>query len=175
MSAKKSTAAKKSAGFSAEEKAAMKERARELKAEAQKADGERDILAKIADMPQPDRGMAERIHALVTANAPDLMPKTWYGMPAYARDGKVVCFQVRAASSSLRGTRPSVSRKRPRSWTTARCGRRPLGADEARLEPTRRRSPRPASRRLRAEGWAERGEWIHALRLLPHTGEQEHP
>ncbi len=74
----------------------MKERARELKAEARanqdREAGERDLLAKIAEMPKADRVMAERLHAIVTANAPDLMPKTWYGMPAYARDGKVVCF-----------------------------------------------------------------------------------
>jgi uncharacterized protein YdhG (YjbR/CyaY superfamily) len=87
---------KKSTGFTAEEKAAMKERARELKAEARakkgKAEGERDVLAAIAAMKEPDRGMAKRLHAIVKANAPDLSPKTWYGMPAYARDGKVVCF-----------------------------------------------------------------------------------
>ena len=71
----------------------MKERARELKAEAGKADGERAVLAKIAEMPKPDRVMAERIHAIVKASAPDLAPKTWYGMPAYAnKDGKVVCY-----------------------------------------------------------------------------------
>ena len=83
-------------GFSDEERAAMKERARELKAEARadkdRAEGERDLLAKIAEMPEPDRVMAERLHALVTASAPALSPKTWYGMPAYAKDGKVVCF-----------------------------------------------------------------------------------
>ena len=83
-------------GFSTDEKAAMRERARELKAEsrrdADRAEGERDLLAKIAEMPESDRVMAERIHAVVTANAPDLAPKTWYGMPAYARDGKLVCF-----------------------------------------------------------------------------------
>ena len=87
------TAAK---GFTAEERAAMKERARELKAEARanqdREAGERDLLAKIAEMPKADRVLAERFHAIVTATAPDLMPKTWYGMPAYARDGKVVCF-----------------------------------------------------------------------------------
>ncbi|HEX2979898.1 MAG TPA: DUF1801 domain-containing protein [Anaerolineaceae bacterium] len=85
-----------SQGFTAEEKAAMKERAKELKAEARlvkdKEAGENALLAKIAEMPEPDRGMAERIHAIVKANAPDLMPRTWYGMPAYTRDGKVVCF-----------------------------------------------------------------------------------
>ena len=83
-------------GFSADEKAAMKERARELKAEARanksRADGERDLLAAIAAMPEADRTMAERLHAIVASSAPDLAPKTWYGMPAYARDGNVVCF-----------------------------------------------------------------------------------
>jgi uncharacterized protein YdhG (YjbR/CyaY superfamily) len=87
----------KSTGFTAEERAAMRERARELKAASGKADGERDVLAKIAEMPESDRSMAERLHALIRANAPDLAPKTWYGMPAYARDGKVVCF-FKAAS-----------------------------------------------------------------------------
>ena len=74
--------------FSAEERAAMKERAAELKAEA----GESEVLAKIAEMPEPDRGMAERLHALITAAAPELTPRTYYGMPAYAKGGKVVCF-----------------------------------------------------------------------------------
>jgi uncharacterized protein YdhG (YjbR/CyaY superfamily) len=83
---------KKDTGFTAEERAAMKERARELKAEKSKADGENDVLAKIAEMPKADRVMAERIHAIVKASAPDLAPRTWYGMPAYAKDGKVVCF-----------------------------------------------------------------------------------
>ena len=92
--ARKSTtkSAKKSQGFTAEERAAMRERAQELKAEARKADGEKALLAKVAEMPKPDRIMAERLHAIVKANAPDLSPKTWYGMPAYARDGKVVCY-----------------------------------------------------------------------------------
>lgn len=84
------------ADFSAEERAAMKERARELKAEARlaqdKAAGEADVLAKIGEMAEPDRNLAQRLHALITANAPALNPRTWYGMPAYARDGKVVCF-----------------------------------------------------------------------------------
>jgi uncharacterized protein YdhG (YjbR/CyaY superfamily) len=84
---------KKSEGFTAEERAAMRERAKELKAEAQKADGERAVLAKIAEMPETDRAMAERLHEIVKASAPELSPKTWYGMPAYAnKDGKVVCF-----------------------------------------------------------------------------------
>src|SRR5919107_3022369 len=84
--------AKKSEGFTAEERAAMKERARELKAEAQRADGERAVLAKIAEMQGPDRAMAKRLHQIIKASAPGLSPKTWYGMPAYAKDGKVVCF-----------------------------------------------------------------------------------
>ena len=87
---------KTSEGFTDEERAAMKERARELKAEARanknKAEGERDVLAKIAEMPEPDRVLAERIHAIIKTSAPDLAPRTWYGMPAYTRDGKVVCF-----------------------------------------------------------------------------------
>jgi uncharacterized protein YdhG (YjbR/CyaY superfamily) len=89
---------KASRGFTAEEKAAMKERAQELGAAARrgsragKADGEADVLAKIAEMPEPDRAMAERLHAIVKAAAPALSPRTWYGMPAYAKDGKVVCF-----------------------------------------------------------------------------------
>src|SRR6266508_2948446 len=78
--------------FTAEERAAMQERARELKAQSSKADGERDLLAKIAEMPESDRAMAERIHAIVKASAPALSPRLWYGMPAYAKDGKVVCF-----------------------------------------------------------------------------------
>lgn len=83
-------------GFTPEERAAMRERAKELKAEARvskdREAGERDLLAKLAELPKPDRSMAEKIHAIVTASAPDLMPRTWYGMPAYAKDGKVVCF-----------------------------------------------------------------------------------
>jgi uncharacterized protein YdhG (YjbR/CyaY superfamily) len=94
----KSTAAvkKKAKGFTDEERAAMKERAKELKAEARtnkdKADGESAVLAAIAKMSEPDRTMARRLHAIIKASAPALSPKTWYGMPAYARDGKVVCF-----------------------------------------------------------------------------------
>ena len=83
---------KKAKGFTDEERAAMKERAQELKAEAKKADGESAVLAKIAEMPEPDRTMARRLHAIIKASAPALSPRTWYGMPAYARDGKVVCF-----------------------------------------------------------------------------------
>jgi uncharacterized protein YdhG (YjbR/CyaY superfamily) len=94
---------KASKGFTAEERAAMKERAKELKAEADKADWEKDVLAKIAEMPEPDRALAEKIHAIVKANAPALSPKTWYGMPAYANtEGKVVCFFTAAAKFKSR-------------------------------------------------------------------------
>src|SRR5215208_175336 len=79
-------------GFTAEERAAMKERAKELKAEAANADGEKALLAKIAEMPKADRAMAKRLHAIIKASAPTLSPKTWYGMPAYAKDGKVLCY-----------------------------------------------------------------------------------
>ena len=95
-SAKSSTTIKKSKAFTDEERAAMKERAKEMKAEARRgaddAAGERDLLAKIAAMPEPDRAVAKRLHALIKASAPVLSPKTWYGMPAYTKDGKVVCF-----------------------------------------------------------------------------------
>jgi uncharacterized protein YdhG (YjbR/CyaY superfamily) len=90
--AKSTTTSKKSKGFSAEERAAMKERAQELRAEERRADGESALLAKIAEMPKSDRAMAKRLHAIVKASAPALSPKTWYGMPAYAKDDKVVCF-----------------------------------------------------------------------------------
>jgi uncharacterized protein YdhG (YjbR/CyaY superfamily) len=90
VSAKKSGKAAK--GFTAEERAAMRERAQELKAEASKADGEKAVLAKIAEMRGSDRAMAKRIHEIVKGSAPGLSPKTWYGMPAYAKDGKVVCY-----------------------------------------------------------------------------------
>jgi uncharacterized protein YdhG (YjbR/CyaY superfamily) len=87
---------KKSRGFADEERAAMKERAKELKAEARanknRVEGENDVLAKIAEMQEPDRTMATRLHEIIKASAPVLSPKTWYGMPAYARDGKIVCF-----------------------------------------------------------------------------------
>ena len=96
------TTGKASKGFTAEEKAAMRERARELKAAASKEEAERDVLAKIAEMPKPDRVMAERLHALIKASAPELAPRTWYGMPAYAKDGKVLCFFQSAAKFKSR-------------------------------------------------------------------------
>lgn len=85
-------AAKKGQGFTAEERAAMRERAKELKAAKGKADGEKDVLEKIAEMGKSDSAMAKRIHAIVKESAPDLVPRTWYGMPAYSKDDKVVCF-----------------------------------------------------------------------------------
>jgi uncharacterized protein YdhG (YjbR/CyaY superfamily) len=94
----KTTAGKASQGFTDEERAAMRERAREVKAAARrgpraaKADGESEVLAKIAEMAEPDRAMAERLHAIIKASAPSVSPRTWYGMPAYAKDGNVVCF-----------------------------------------------------------------------------------
>ncbi len=104
MSPKKD--AQKTGGFSAEEQAAMKERAKELKAEERaaknRAVGESDLLAKIAEMEEHDRAMATRIHAIVGEAAPDLWPKTWYGMPAYARDGKVICFFQAASKFNVR-------------------------------------------------------------------------
>ncbi len=96
MAESKSAKTKASKGFTDDEQAAMKERAQELKAarrpRAGKADGESDVLAKIAEMPEPDRAIADRLHAIIKASAPGLSPRTWYGMPAYAKDGKVVCF-----------------------------------------------------------------------------------
>lgn len=97
---------KTSQGFTEQEKAAMRERAKELKAQARidkdREAGEKAVFEKIAELPEPDRSMAERIHAIVKANAPGLMPRTWYGMPAYARDGKVVCFFQAAAKFETR-------------------------------------------------------------------------
>jgi uncharacterized protein YdhG (YjbR/CyaY superfamily) len=93
-------------GFSDEERAAMKERAKELKAEARanknRAEGESDLLARIAEMPEPDRTMATRLHEIITRSAPALAPKTWYGMPAYAKDGKVVCYFTAASKFNSR-------------------------------------------------------------------------
>jgi uncharacterized protein YdhG (YjbR/CyaY superfamily) len=104
----KTSAGKTSPGFTDEERAAMKERAQELKAAARrgkradKADEESDVLAKIAEMPEPDRSMAERLHTVIKASAPSLSPRTWYGMPAYAKDGNVVCFFQGAAKFKSR-------------------------------------------------------------------------
>ena len=128
-------------GFTDEERAAMQERARELKAASRsrtsKADGERDLLAKIAEMPAPDRAIAERLHALITASAPDLAPKTWYGMPAYAKDGKVVCFFQSAQKFKTRyatfGFSDSANLDEGAMWPTTFALTELTAADEARI------------------------------------------
>jgi len=135
------TARKSSEGFTDAERAAMKERAKELKAEARaskdRAAGERALLAKIAEMPEPDRGMAERVHAIITESAPDLMPKTWYGMPAYARDGKVVCFFQDAKKFGSRyatlGFNDEAKLDDGNMWPTAFALKALSAADEARI------------------------------------------
>ena len=132
---------KTSKGFSDEERAAMKERAKELKAEARadrdRAAGESDVLAKIAEMPRPDRAMAKRIHAIVTASAPALSPKTWYGMPAYAKDGKVVCFFQSAAKFSARyatfGFSDEANLDKGAMWPTSFALKELTAADEAKI------------------------------------------
>jgi len=102
-SAKVTSKSASASGFSADEKAAMRDRVRELKAEKNKADGETALLAKVANLPEPDRSMAKRLHAIVKATAPQLAPKTWYGMPAYANaEGKVVCFFQPASRFGVR-------------------------------------------------------------------------
>ena len=136
MSAKKDTST-----FTAEERAAMRERARELRAEARakksREEGERDLRAKIAEMPEPDRAMAERIHEIVQAAAPDLMPKTWYGMPAYAKDGKVICFFQGAAKFEARyatfGFNDTASLDHGAMWPTSFALKELTPAGEARI------------------------------------------
>src|ERR687890_885829 len=129
--------AKKSEGFTAEERAAMRERAREQKAEAQKADGERAVLAKIAEMQEPDRAMAERLHEIVKAAAPDLSPKTWYGMPAYAKGGKIVCFFQSAQKFDTRYATFSFSDKanldEGAMWPTSFALKELTAAEEAKI------------------------------------------
>jgi uncharacterized protein YdhG (YjbR/CyaY superfamily) len=126
-----------SKGFTAEERAAMKERARELKASASKADGERDVLTKIAEMPKTDRAMAKRLHAIVTASAPELAPKTWYGMPAYAKDGKVVCFFKSAEKFKTRyatlGFEEAANLDEGAMWPTSFALPQLTAADERRI------------------------------------------
>ena len=130
-------AAKKSKGFTDEERAAMRERAQELKAEARKADGESAVLAKIAEMQGPDRAMAERLHEVVKASAPDLSPRTWYGMPAYARDGKVVCFFQSAEKFNTRYATFSFSDKanldEGTMWPTSFALKELTEAEEAKI------------------------------------------
>jgi len=141
-SAKSTTAIKKkSKGFTDEERAAMKERAQELKAEARanknKADGESDVLAKIAEMSEPDRTMAKRLHAIIKARAPALSPKTWYGMPAYANDGKVVCFFQSAQKFKTRyatfGFSDTANLDEGAMWPTAFALVELTAAEEARI------------------------------------------
>jgi uncharacterized protein YdhG (YjbR/CyaY superfamily) len=146
MSAKKATersarTGKKSEGFTAEERAAMKERARELKVEARaekdRAAGESDVLAKIAEMPEPDRTMAGRLHEIVKASAPVLSPKTWYGMPAYARGGKVVCYFKGAHKFKARyatfGFEDAANLDEGAMWSTCFALTELTAADEAKI------------------------------------------
>ena len=140
-SAKRPTSSGK--GFSAEERAAMKERAAENRAQARRgkrqgaSDGNAEVLAKIAEMPSVDRALAERIHAIVTATAPDLSPRTWYGMPAYARDGKVVCFFQSAEKFKTRyatfGFSDAANLDEGNVWPTAFALTALTSADEAKI------------------------------------------
>jgi len=137
-SAKSTTATdKKSKGFTDEERAAMKERARELKAEALKADGESAVLAKIAEMQGSERAMAKRLHAIIKASAPALSPKTWYGMPAYAKDGKVVCFFQSAQKFKSRyatfGFSDEANLDEGAMWPTSFALKELTAAEEARI------------------------------------------
>ena len=134
-SAKRTTATgKTSRGFTADERAAMKERARELKAEAGKADGESDVQAAIAKMQGSDRAMAKRLHTIIKDSAPDLSPKTWYGMPAYAKDGKVVCFFRDAAKFKERyamfGFNDSANLDKGTMWPVAYALKELTAGDE---------------------------------------------
>jgi uncharacterized protein YdhG (YjbR/CyaY superfamily) len=139
----KSTTSKASKGFADEERAAMRERAQELKVAARrgpgakKADGESDVLAKIAEMPEPDRAMAKRLHAIIKASAPALSPKTWYGMPAYAKDGKVVCFFQSAQKFKTRyatfGFSDAANLDEGAMWPTAFALKELTAAEEARI------------------------------------------
>jgi uncharacterized protein YdhG (YjbR/CyaY superfamily) len=143
-SAKSAAAKNKTSGaFTDEERAAMKERAREERAAARrgpraaKADGESDVLAKIAEMRETDRAMAERIHAVIKASAPALSPRTWYGMPAYAKDGKVVCFFQSAQKFNARyatlGFNDAANLDEGTMWPTAFALTELTAADEARI------------------------------------------
>ena len=132
---------KTSKGFTAEERAAMQERAKELKAEARtnksKAEGESDVLAKIAEMPEPERAMAKRLHAVIKTSAPALAPRLWYGMPAYAKDGKVLCFFQSAQKFKTRyatfGFSDEAKLDEGAMWPTAFALTKLTAADEARL------------------------------------------
>ena len=132
------TAPQKSGKFTAEEKAAMRERAKELKAEAEKADGVSAALAAIAAMPEPDRGIAKRLHAIIEASAPALSPKTWYGMPAYAnQDGKVICFFTPASKFKSRyatfGFNDDANLDEGAMWPTSFALKELTAAEEKRI------------------------------------------
>ncbi len=124
-------------GFTADEKAAMRERAKELKANASKADDEKAVVAAIAALPEPDRGLGKRLHAMIKASAPDLAPKTWYGMPAYAKDGKVVCFFKPASKFKSRyatlGFEEDANLDDDTMWPTSFALTKLTGADEAKI------------------------------------------
>jgi uncharacterized protein YdhG (YjbR/CyaY superfamily) len=126
-----------SKGFTAEERAAMKERAKELKAEAAKADGEKALLEKVAEMKGTDHALATRLHEIVMAAAPDLSPKTWYGMPAYAKDGKIVCFFQSAAKFDARyatfGFSDEAKLDQGAMWPTSWAIRELSAADEKKI------------------------------------------
>jgi len=137
-SAKRTTASgKKSKGFTDEERAAMRERVQELKAEANRADGESAVLAKIAEMQGSERAMAKRLHAIIKASAPALSPKTWYGMPAYARDGKVICFFQSAQKFKSRyatfGFSDEANLDEGAMWPTSFALKELTAAEEARI------------------------------------------
>ncbi len=137
-SAKSTTATKKNAeAFTDEERAAIKERVRETKAAADKADGESAVLAKIAEMKEPDRAMAKRLHAVIKASSPALSPRPWYGMPAYAKDGKVVCFFQPAQKFKTRyatlGFSDAAHLDEGAMWPNAYALTKLTAADEARI------------------------------------------
>jgi uncharacterized protein YdhG (YjbR/CyaY superfamily) len=137
-SAKGTTAPRnQSKGFTAEERAAMKERARELKAAARREDAERAVLEKIAEMPPKDRAMAQRLHAIVKSSAPDLEPKTWYGMPAYAKDGQVVCYFTPASKFKERyatfGFNESANLDEGNMWPTSFALKELTAAEETKI------------------------------------------
>jgi uncharacterized protein YdhG (YjbR/CyaY superfamily) len=133
----KSTTGKASKRFTDEERVAMRERARELKAAERRADGESDVLAKIAEMPEPDRAKAERLHGIVKTSAPALSPRTWYGMPAYAKDGKVVCFFQSAQKFKTRyatfGFSDKANLDEGAMWPTSFALKELTDAEEARI------------------------------------------
>lgn len=141
MSQDKSTTKKATKGFTDEERAAMKERAKELKAEARanknKAEGDSDVLAKIAELPEPERAMAERLHEIIKVSGPALSPRLWYGMPAYAMDGKIVCFFQSAQKFNTRyatlGFSDTANLDEGSMWPTAFALKELTTTEEARI------------------------------------------